>query len=343
MLIPSEVLQNVFSFLPYTETYRFRSVSTGWKVECEYHIYSQLKSRCQKLSIKIGEKNDTTVIDMIPDKCDYKNQVIEFKTCSEEQEVFISPSTNSRGRMQILYSDWKDKPFNNVGAIRDLNLADRALSLFHLRYNPSLEQIYRIPSPSLRRSNNGRLRYVGDQGMVMCFSYLDPTTDETNVQIPEEDNTNAGFIRIKVHYIHVTISWILAGMNIGVTPQPLYPNRYEALEQLLDVYDIQDYPLYSEPVLEYIMRCEFKDNRSKNGEQSVVVILPIHEKKSNLEILQHKLQILGIDPRFIWKYSFAKSFILSGGNVEDVVKVIQKSEEEWKLKSSAILSQLKKK
>lgn len=334
MLIPSEVLQNVFSFLPFAETYRFRSVSTSWKVECEYHIYSQLKSRSQKLFIKIGEKNDTTVIDMIPDKCDYENQVIEFKTYDEEQEVYIDPLTNSRGRMQILCSDWKDKPLDNVGALRSLELSDRALSLFHLRYNASLEQIHRLPPPSSRRSNNGRLRYVGDRGMVMCFSYVDPQPiDEANA----ERSSNNAFFRLKVHYIQATFSWILAGMNIGVIPQPLYPKRYEALQDLLDVYDIQEYPLYSEPVLEYIMRSE-----PENNQEQPVVVIPIHEKKSCVEILQQRLQMRGLDPRNIWKYSFAKNYILNGegGNVDDIIKVVQKSEEEWLLKSRAILSQL---
>ncbi|KAG1059734.1 hypothetical protein G6F42_028207 [Rhizopus arrhizus] len=68
-----------------------------------------------------------------------------------------------------------------------------------------------------------------------------------------------------------------------------------------------------------------------------------HECHTRLSRLQHMLEGAGVDPQVLWKYTFAKSFVVSSGSLlceEDVVRRIQDSEEEWRQKKLSLSRKL---
>jgi hypothetical protein len=67
-----------------------------------------------------------------------------------------------------------------------------------------------------------------------------------------------------------------------------------------------------------------------------------HECHTRLSRLQHMLEGAGVDSQIVWKYSFAKAFVVGNGLLceEDIVRRIQDSEEEWRKKKATILRKL---
>ncbi|KAI7876963.1 hypothetical protein K492DRAFT_172104 [Lichtheimia hyalospora FSU 10163] len=66
-----------------------------------------------------------------------------------------------------------------------------------------------------------------------------------------------------------------------------------------------------------------------------------HECRTRLSRLQHLLEGSGVDARVLWKYTFAKSYV--NGSLlgeEDVVRRIQDSENEWRLKRISLTRRL---
>lgn len=292
-----------------------RAVCKFWKIQCEYQVYLLAKSLDQKINIKIGEKGNIRSIDMSLCNYDSENQVLEFKSSLNQENVYMDLSSSTR--TQITFSEWSERCLPQ-GYLRGLNLTDRAQVMFHLQYNPSLEQVYRISAPG---DNDGKLQYLGDCGMVMSYSYMHPTRQEGTVVPESQGSDNTTSIRLQVHSVHVNFSWLLSGMNDKITVQPIYANRYQALSDRLNRERIKKYSLYSQYALGYIMA------------DDPVFVSPITDEiqESQLEKLQSKLKSVGVDPRVVWKYTFAKNFILKNQFIEfdDITKVIQKSEEDW--------------
>lgn len=68
-----------------------------------------------------------------------------------------------------------------------------------------------------------------------------------------------------------------------------------------------------------------------------------HECHTRLSRLQHMLEGAGVDARVLWKYTFAKSYVVGNGSLvgeEDVVRRIQDSEDEWRLKRISLTRRL---
>ena len=68
-----------------------------------------------------------------------------------------------------------------------------------------------------------------------------------------------------------------------------------------------------------------------------------HECHTRLSRLQHMLEGAGVDSRVLWKYTFAKSYVVGNGSLlgeEDVVRRVQDSEEEWRFKRVSLLRRL---
>ncbi|KAI7847220.1 hypothetical protein BDC45DRAFT_526825 [Circinella umbellata] len=68
-----------------------------------------------------------------------------------------------------------------------------------------------------------------------------------------------------------------------------------------------------------------------------------HECYTRLSRLQHMLEGAGVDARVLWKYTFAKSYVVGNGSLlgeEDVVRRVQDSEEEWRFKRVSLLRRL---
>ncbi|KAI9253916.1 hypothetical protein BDA99DRAFT_519332 [Phascolomyces articulosus] len=68
-----------------------------------------------------------------------------------------------------------------------------------------------------------------------------------------------------------------------------------------------------------------------------------HECHTRLSRLQHMLEGAGVDARVLWKYTFAKSYVVGNGSLlgeEDVVRRIQDSEEEWRFKRVSLLRRI---
>ncbi|CDH53331.1 hypothetical protein RO3G_11382 [Lichtheimia corymbifera JMRC:FSU:9682] len=68
-----------------------------------------------------------------------------------------------------------------------------------------------------------------------------------------------------------------------------------------------------------------------------------HECHTRLSRLQHMLEGAGVDALVLWKYTFAKSYVVGNGSLvgeEDVVRRIQDSENEWRLKRISLTRRL---
>ncbi|ORZ21330.1 hypothetical protein BCR42DRAFT_407321 [Absidia repens] len=113
------------------------------------------------------------------------------------------------------------------------------------------------------------------------------------------------------------------------------------------------YDYLSEPVLAYIIQQDDIENDTKrrhyfcppspNQPASWAMQEHTHEYHTRLSRLEHMLECACVNPRMIWKYSFAKSFVLGNGSLlceEDVVRRIQDSEEEWRLLSRTLKRRL---
>lgn len=359
MLAP-EILHKIFSNLSYSEVYRIRSVCKLWRQLCEYHLYLSFKSDRQKIRVKIGEKGRTGLVSLEPYCYHPESQVIEFKVLEEDNDDVFMDIKNSSRKMQILFSEWCERSVFNSNLIHSLDLAERAQVLFHLSYNPSLEQVYEIPLHSEKDSHE---HYIGDKGVIMAYSYIfsddndkpvvdrainfrgieDPVItssfqtlfDEVLVNRP----VNKQVVRLRIRSVHATLSWLLSGINPDIAPQSIYIRRYQKLAGVLSAAGVHsNVCAYSEPVLKYIMQA--------NCILSLDDIDAITQSDgySRREQLRFKLRSLGVDPRSIWKYNLAKTFILTNENkrsIDDVAKVIQKSEEEWIVKKLALLRQLR--
>ncbi|KAI8391042.1 uncharacterized protein BYT42DRAFT_489168 [Radiomyces spectabilis] len=274
----------------------------------EEHIYMSIKTHGAKVKIKLGERNKT-VIDLVPHRFDKVNGIIEFRS------------------------------------------RNQASLLFHLQYNPSLERVYELPPYVPMRTLSDR-RYVGDKGMILSMSYLHPQDEYQHLErqvaaiggLPvhlaatsSADHRTAASLsgsmpsspRLEIHHLRVTLGWIVSGMNPKISPTDIYSDRYHHLANCLARHGFYKYDPVSEPVLAYIL----EDEDDLPASLVKYVQAHTHECHTRLTRLQHMLEGAGVDARVLWKYTFAKSFVIGNGSLlgeEDVVRRIQDSEDEWR-------------
>ncbi|KAG1148134.1 hypothetical protein G6F37_003521 [Rhizopus arrhizus] len=309
-MLPAEILQTIFSHLSYPECYKARSVCQQWKQEVEYYLYQSIKQHQQKLFIAIkGWK----VVPLLPSYFDAENKVIEFLPPNEDP-LEIALTT----RVQLLFSEWKDYK-NDLIRYEDLELDDLAQVIFHSTYNPSKEQLYEIPPP-LEALNN-KIRYIGDPGVILSFSY----------------NKTAKDTRLYIHSVRVHISWLLSGIDLSILPQEIYADRYSTLAAAIsNQQKIRQYNKYSEAVLRYIM------TNTPEALELLLSEMSTNEPPFVRQQLQVALKSMGIDPRVIWKYNFVKNYILKGGwannHVMEIIELIQESERKWQTKRKYLLN-----
>lgn len=368
-MLALEILDKIFSYLSYSEIYRVRSVCKTWKQQCEYHLYLSVKANKSKLYVKIGKKGRTTLVDMNPYQFDAENQVIEFK-CQQPQDeddnvVYLDQDTK-HVKAQIQFSEWSQQETAALSSdlLLNLNLVDRAQVLFHLQYNPTMEQVHSLILP---KDGQNQLHYVGDKGIVAVYSFSsdhqeqhqpgnviqfdgidDSATQNSFSSIFDQRGSTAAAtntICLRIHSIHANLSWLLSGLNTSIAPEPLYPKRYQVLADTLTSHNFGDKHLcaYSESVLKCIMTMKNDDTMDPEA-LSLLLDQPVQEV-SWKEALQTKLQSLGIDPRVIYKYTFVKNYMLQQhpptAKPDDVAKVIQESEEAWVIKKLNLIRELR--
>lgn len=316
-MFPSEIFQNIFSYLSLCDVYRLRQVCKPWKRQCEDQILSRIKSQNQQLHIKIGEKHDLYHIKLSLFNYDLENQVVEFRKHEPSLGLCYLHPTNRR-KVQVIFDEWKSKSIDSLHYARELNLTELAQMLYHYTFNPMLERIYQFPTPF---TSIEKVQYIGDCGMIMSFSYEDTTQQEDAWVNP---------VGLDVLAVHVNLSWLLSGLDSKIEPQTIYPERYQALTAKLNKEGITDYFPYSHHTLKYIMTGQLDLSSFVSSRQT---------EPSKLEQLRSSLLEVGVHPRVIWKYGFAKAFILKEqlSSIEQNVQAIQDSENEWALKKQDLL------
>ncbi|GAA5804268.1 hypothetical protein EDC94DRAFT_628210 [Helicostylum pulchrum] len=354
-----EVIYNVFSFLSYPEVYRLRSVSAKFQVMAEYHIYQQIKEKAQVVSIKLdGKKNNNASIELEAAHYDVKNRVIEFRPKSLVDSKLSLASTQQWSAycrlLKIHFSGW----FQNNGddqcklpGFESLSIQDKAMVMYHYQYNASIEKVYQLPDWYENKSN----RYLGDKGFILGLSYQQPGQFDYSQQqrmtgLPAsyysyptitESTPKPTPPVMDIKWIRVTLDWVLDGMvQSNMQQNQIYQNDFNRLNSLLAKEGCFKYDVLSEPVLNHIV-----NQRDQELSQSLIkyVHSHTHECHTRLTRLQHMLEGAGVDAQVIWKYTFAKSYVVGNGSLlseEDVVRRIQDSEEEWRQKKVSLTRRL---
>ncbi|KAI8142790.1 hypothetical protein BJV82DRAFT_516230 [Fennellomyces sp. T-0311] len=224
----------------------------------------------------------------------------------------------------------------------DISPQDQALIMFHLQYNPALERMYELPP----WGNQSAEHYVGDKGLILALSYVHNTNSEQalpSYYAYPSSNTSASPPHLKAHWLRVTLGWIVSGMEPEIVPTQIYPQRYARLGHALARHGFFKYDPLSEPVLSHIVHLE--DDQLTPPPLATATQQPSHFPTchTRLSRLQHMLEGAGVDARVLWKYTFAKSYVIGNGSLlgeEDVVRRIQDSEDEWRVKRISLARRL---
>lgn len=368
-----EIVIHIFSFLPTTELYRIRGVCKTWQRMAEDFIYLTVKSKRQHVTVKVGKDRSFAAVEMEAQSFDVDNRVIEFRPIGSP--LVTLPSTDSSSwpwcpyqrRMQIHFKPWLET--THTVQLSATSLQDQALIMFHMQYNPALERIYELPSSydyatSCHHHHDNRVegqqeeqqRFVGDKGLILSFSYVNNNKHSScNIHKPRQHfayNTLPAPQPplVRINWLRVTLAWLLSGMHPAIAPTQIYPQRYTHLSHALARHGVFKYDPLSEPVLSHIVAAHRhfptaeKDDDVVPHELLEYVQTHTHECHTRLSRLQHMLEGAGVDARVLWKYSFAKSYVVGNGSLlgeEDVVRRIQDSEEEWRRKRASLVRRLK--
>lgn len=147
-----------------------------------------------------------------------------------------------------------------------------------------------------------------------------------------------------IRWIRVTLDWVLAGIEPSIPSSQIYEENFTILNQKLAKEGCFKYDPLSEPVLDYIVGQQMEMTTNELSPRLVKYVHShSHECHTRLSRLQHMLEGAGVDAQVLWKYTFAKSFVVGNGSLlgeEDVVRRIQDSEEEWRLKKLSLIRRL---
>jgi hypothetical protein len=369
-----EVLYNIFSFLSYPDVYGLRSVCRKFQVMGEFHIYQQIKSSGQTVTIMLdGSKSKS--MELVASHYDAKNRVIEFRPATHCYLSLANTTSNHwsyyHRLMKIYFSEWfinKSLPATKI-PFNKLNPQDQAMVLYHYQYNSSIEKAYELPSwnQSSEIETGEDNRYIGDKGLILCMSYQQPNysnfLQENCAQIATQQPhiTSLPSSRymfqyaasssrmptapsMDIRWIRVTLDWVLTGIKTSIPSSQIYEDSFAILNQKLAKQGCFKYDPLSEPVLDHIVHQQM-DTSTEELPPSLVkyVHSHTHECYTRLSRLQHMLEGAGVDAQVLWKYTFAKSFVVGSGSLlgeEDVVRRIQDSEEEWRLKKLSLIRKL---
>ncbi|KAI8069213.1 hypothetical protein BC940DRAFT_298173 [Gongronella butleri] len=390
-MLPPELLQHIFSYLSYPELYLLRGVSRSWQQQVASFLYWNIKTQHQ-VNVSIGARSWLGVA-LHAHHYDKAHHIVEFRP-TEDQAILdtstLTPTASwqvyHQRQLQILFSGWKSASPALPRAYEHLAGTDQELAHFHLDYNPSLACLYALPPYDWSAHNHAGTRYVGDRAMILAYSYVDPPHDPdhndaelaaNDASIPPIMTRRAQMTvlptrtstapRIRIHWLRVTMDWVVAGHLPALMPAQIYADRYERLyHTLARHHGCFKYDELAEPVLAFIVEQEDRDEDKKkepawplpvpssappcffahpptpppdeNDKDAVPASLVTylqehtHEYHTRLSKLGHRLAGVGVDARMIWKYPFAKSFVAGNGSLlseEDVVRRIQDAEIEW--------------
>ncbi|KAI9256188.1 hypothetical protein BY458DRAFT_519620 [Sporodiniella umbellata] len=352
--LPSEIVYNILSFLTYDQVYSMRGVCKKLGMVAEYHIYHQIKHSNQTIALKLDD-NKHASLRLIANSYDPKNRVIEFVP---ESHCSVSLA-NGRGftyhkLLKAHFSGWG--PSTSNISIESLDPQDHALFLYHHSYNSSLEKVYELPCWNTTHKPR---RYIGDRGLIISMAYqqsspklLQPAHTLHSLPVssyPASSVAVSSTPCLEIQWVRVTLDWVVSGLKCTVpTTTQIYENSFIRLNQMLADQGYFKYDPFSEPVIDYIVRQQENNNSLlATGELPHTLISYIHshthECRTRLSRLQHMLEGSGIDAQVLWKYTFAKSFVIGNGSLlgeEDVVRRIQDAEEEWRQKKPAFLRRL---
>ncbi|CAO3587971.1 unnamed protein product [Absidia cylindrospora] len=414
-ILPLELICHIFSFLQYDDLYLTRGVSRMWRSMVEEHIYLDMKAQQQSVTITIGQSPFTSTLELNVNSYDTSERVVEFRpkggytAGTAAAAAAICPSSwqlYHHRQMQIKLNKSQSNSncaFFSSSWFQTLRPQEQELALFHLQYNPVLECSYALPAYSWLTSSMSEQadqHYIGDKTLILSFSYIQPsriTSGESDGTLDHQhylsstspSSTSLCAPQIKIHWLRVTLDWIISFTQPKIHCTQIYANRYSQFHQTLaNRYGCYKYDHLSEPVLAYIIQQgnTDKDNNQRhyfspqspnqptlqaiqgNNDGSIfppVMVAPpkvpfdaktslpkqllsyvqehSHEYHTRLSRLEHMLECACVNPRMIWKYSFAKSFVVGNGSLlceEDVVRRIQDSEEEWRLLSRTLKRRL---
>lgn len=368
--LPLELLCHILSFLSYHDLYLSRGVSRQWRTLVEEHIYLDVKARQHRVSIVIGQAPFTCVLDLYASSYDPIQRVVHFKP--RDGHTIASPHGNNHNnltslppppswhlyhhrQMQLKFSNHSHQVSSLcASSLQTLNPQEREKALFHLQYNPVLECSYALPAYSwLPTSDQADSHYVGDKSMILSFSYIPPL--DTTVPNCLSRGSSPPAPQIQIQWLHVTLDWLISFTQPKIQPTQIYADRYSQLyHTLTHQYGCYKYDELSEPVLAYIIQQGYPmhgvtpDNSNKGDGDLPKQLLSYvqehtHEYHTRLSRLQHMLEGCCVNPRMIWKYPFAKSFVVGNGSLlseEDVVHRIQDLEDEWRSLSRSLKRRL---
>ncbi|CAO3615915.1 unnamed protein product [Cunninghamella blakesleeana] len=363
--LPTEIQWHIFSFLKYHELYALRSISRQWKSMVEEHIYFDIKKQQHTIDITVGQYPFLSNITLVASSYDEENQIIEFQP-------------NNGGivqQLQIKFSLWKQLQVPSAW-LKVLTPQEKPQASFHMQFNPNLECTYNYPAFDYFKDHqhNDDQHYVGDKSLILSFSYIPQNiNDQSTEQQQEQNHPNDPYFfynntsitsrnlslplppKIKIHWLRVTMDWIISGFKPSIQPTQIYNNRYTQLYQtLVQHYGCVKYDEYSEPVIDYIVHNDHHDkHNNNNNNNNSHPFIPSHlisyiqehshECQTRLKRLQHMLEGAGLDHRMIWKYNFAKTYIIENSllSEEDIVNRILDTEEEWRILYQSLLKRLK--
>jgi hypothetical protein len=363
-----EVIYNIFSFLSYPEVYGLRSVCRKFQAMGEFHIYQQIKAKDQTVTIKLDGSNAKSM-DLVVSHYDAKNRVIEFRPRNPCSLSLANTTSNHHWSayhrlMKIHFSEWFTTKPAKV-PFYHLSPQDQAMVLYHYQYNSSIEKTYELPSWNQSSEIEGAdNRYIGDKGLILCMSYQQPDypnflqQNSVTRQLPTISNLPTSYYSYRsaassapmptapsmdIRWIRVTLDWVLGGMKSSIPSSQIYQESFTLLNQKLAKEGCFKYDPLSEPVLDHIVHQQLDNSSELPASLVKYVHSHTHECHTRLSRLEHMLEGAGVDAQVLWKYTFAKSFVVGNGSLlgeEDVVRRIQDAEEEWRLKKLSLIRRL---
>ncbi|RCI04293.1 hypothetical protein CU098_012406 [Rhizopus stolonifer] len=350
--------------MSYLEVYRIRSVCRKFQIMGEFHIYQQVKTFGQTITLEL-DGNKTKTMDLVASHYDPRNRVIEFVPASFSSLSLANTSSHGwsvyHRLMKIHFSGW----FSNktqAPSCEKLSPQDQAMFLYHYQYNSSIEKTYELPSWSQvpETDTADDCRYLGDKSLILAMSYhqSDKNALENHIKAPNLTSLPTSYYsyrsiastapvpaapRMDVQWVRVTLDWILSGMDSAISTCQIYEQDFAKLNQMLAKEGCFKYDPLSEPILGHIVHQQCQETQQLPKSLVNYVHTHSHECHTRLSRLQHMLEGAGVDPQVLWKYTFAKSFVVGNGSLlgeEDVVRRIQDSEEEWCRKKSSLYRRL---
>ncbi|CEP09206.1 hypothetical protein [Parasitella parasitica] len=344
--------------------YHIRTVCRKFQAMGEFHIYQNIKSTQQTIAIKLdGCKNKS--LELVAKNYDPTNRIIEFRPKDGSSVLSLANTSSSQWSAyhrltKIHFSGWFSNKAQKI-PYEQLSPQDQAMVMYHYQYNSFIEKTYELPSWNQTLESRGdRRRYVGDKGLILSLSYQQQSKqsieNRTRVQ-PTLASLPTSYYSyrsvtgsapmptaptMQIQWIRVTLDWVLGGLKSDIPSTQIYKDTFKSLNQMLAKEGCFKYDPLSEPVLDYIVQRQDQDSQLP---ASLVkyVHSHTHECHTRLSRLQRMLEGAGVDPQVLWKYTFAKSFVVGNGSLlseEDVVRRIQDSEEEWRQKKLSLSRKL---